>query len=1395
MWWHSGKTWDPRVYLKRIFKVYPSSNWRYGCFSKRIIFNVYWNWSNKITNMLSVFSKNISNLRFKITSPETILSWSYGEICNADTYDNDGKPIIGGLFCPKIFGSRKKNECICSIPKIDNKMICQTCGIYLGADRLQTRSRFGHIVLSTPVMHTLFYKPTPNILAELLNMDVEIIQGIIDCELHVITESNLDEYRSGQIISTETYRNMWMRNDRCSVTSGGQAIMELLSNVQVKKIKTELTKEIKHIKSEELLDRIKNRLEIVEGFISNNISLDWLVIRILPVLPAELRPTIVLDDDTLVNSDLNILYKHIIIANNNHLITTNEIESNNIDKFDSYIEGLKLLQKVVDDLIDNSSNVGNPNKYNTPALKSLAEMLKGKRGRFRYNILGKRVDYSGRSVIVSGPNLSINECSIPRSMAVELFKPFIYSKLMLKSNLNDRGSIKKILEDDIHLTYKILEEVVSYCPVLLNRAPTLHKLSIRAFWVKLTNEKVIRLHPLVCSGFNADFDGDQMAVHVPLSFSARIEATTLLMANNNVMHPAHGDPCILPSQDMILGLYYMSLISPEHKDICLSSYNEVHKILFFKKINLHTKVKFRIIVNGKITEILSTPGRLLISELVPSECNFLYEWNYPEFSKQLIFDIIELVKNKCGLKQMTTFCEKLMRLGFKYATQSGMSLSDSDFTNQSYKRKLLRDIQSKTTKSWSKISNKQKISMPLLIWPKVLDAINNNINLEITGYSSKQTSIQLIVNSGARGTLSQIKQLIGSRGYIVGFDGKLCRLPILNSYNEGLSLIQFFYCTFSSRRGLIDTTLKTASSGYFTRKLVESTREWIISEDDCDTDTGLHVKPIINFEFIKNRLIGRFIAKPILINKKIIIKRNELITEYNICNILMNCNGGLWIRSPLTCQARLGICKRCYGIELGSGNIAQYGDSVGVLAAQSISEPGTQLTLRTFHGLTNGEDKTHREVIENCLISPFSGIVKIKDVTCIVSKSDDIIVVNSNSVLSIVKNGIELWKYKLLRGTHLLVSNNKYVEAEEILCFNCIKSKNLLSLVSGILFFENLVYYLNIKKQTHNITKKIITNIKPDVIRKEMSLIGLDVGRKKRLHYVSVNSRNKFIINPNEKINLFDGILEVSIEDEDEDEDENDMALTEGFERLSKLFDNSIDDDNISIISPIAGLLKHGTDSNGNRSFIIDPKKINEYPVVYSDLDVKLFIKENKMIKQGQIILHGDHDLSNYAEVYGFNDLFNYFISIVQEIYGNQGVNVNSKHIEMVLRQMTNTVSISNPGNSLLKVGCCYNWQDVSRINNYIKILRGKMVIGDRQIVGITNACVNLKSILSAISFQGAIKSVIKAIISNNNYEISMIKDKIMLGKVPLVGTGFINEHRLIESKLLNKSDPVNRKI
>ncbi|PIM96952.1 DNA-directed RNA polymerase subunit beta' [Candidatus Hodgkinia cicadicola] len=1245
---------------------------------------------------------------------------------------------------------------------------CKKCGMYVGVDRWEQRSRFGHINLTTPVVHTLFYKTMPNVLSTLLNVEMTTMRDLVDCKLHVVTRSTSKDCVEGRIISTMEYRKLRTKGKNYEVASGASAISVLLSKDKLRKLKNLLMKRRVDTTSNELLEQVEQKIEVIDGFIANNVSLDRMFIRILPVLPVGLRPMITLDDGKQVSSDLNELYKRIVIVNNN--IMRKRQAGLGVDNFGEYINDLRLLQKTVDDLIDSSSNTEIPSRYNATSLKCLTETLRGKRGRFRYNVLGKRVDYSGRSVIVPGPDLSINECAIPRSMAFELFKPLIYSKLMLKLKIKE---INHIIDSDLSLAYELLNEIVKYCPVLLNRAPTLHKLSMRSFWVKLTNEKVIRLHPLVCSGFNADFDGDQMAVHVPLSFGARIETILLLMTNTNMYHPAHGDPCILPSQDMVLGLYYMSLTSDEYTDVCFRSYNEVNMFLSLGKVNLHTKVKFQLKQNNKYITIYSTPGRLLISELIPYKCNFVYEWYHPELNKQMISDIVEFVNERCGQAQMVVLCERLMRVGFKYATQSGISLTKSELKDTSYKKSLIKHIRSVIIKTWSTLARGRTLPMFSSVWSKVLTKIYADINLTTTKCGLNQTSMQMIINSGARGTLSQVRQLIGSRGNVVGFGNKVCNMPIINAYNNGLSLIQFFCCTYASRRGLIDTVLKTASSGYLTRKLVESTREWVVNEEDCNTEAGLGVKPIIDQNFIKHRLIGRFLAKTICWKGRIIAKRNDLITKDNVSRILVCCDNRLWIRSPLTCQAKSGICKFCYGIELGRCELVQYGESIGVLAAQSIGEPGTQLTLRTFHGHNDIDENVGNKKIKNCLVASFSGVVKVKHLSCVCSNTNDVVVVNSECTLSITQNGDEVWGYKLSRGTRLLVSNGMVVNIGEILCFEYIKTDSLVSLANGLTTFEDLMYYLNLKTQINNKTGWIMTNVTPNVGNNKLMLVCLNVGKNIKLHYGFVGNTNKLVINSNMKVDLFDMFSEPL----SDDSIEIDTTLSEGLERLSMLFDNNVVEDNTSIVCPTNGILRYGTDGNGNRMFIIDPVKLDERPVVCSGSDVELFIENNKMIKQGQVIIPGDKDLTSYAKTLGCNNFFNYFIETVQEIYGSHGVNVNSKHIEMVLRSMTNTVSTFDVSDSGNKIKEGNNTHDIVRTNGGINGLNGEQILVVRKVDSITDVCVGQSSILSAISFQGAIKVAIKAIMLGNRFDVTGIKDKIMLGKVPPFGTGmFINK-------------------
>ncbi|PIM95792.1 hypothetical protein [Candidatus Hodgkinia cicadicola] len=1136
--------------------------------------------------------------------------------------------------------------------------------------------------------------------------------------------------------------------------------------IQLKELKRSLIDSKRNVKSIEILNDVNDKIEIVDWVINNKMSLNLMVINVLPVLPAELRPSVVLDDNTKASSDLNELYKGVIDANNVVIGNIERIKHGMVG-FNEYVMSIERLQQSVDSLIDNSRSLDEPVGYNNGALKSLVEMLKGKSGRFRHNVLGKRVDYSGRSVIVPGPDLSINECAIPRSMAAELFKPFIHSKLMLEHGIRGQGNTRYLLDCDRQMVYKILEEIIKYCPVLLNRAPTLHKLSMRAFWVKLTNEKVIRLHPLVCSGFNADFDGDQMAVHVPLSLKARIEATTLLMAGNNVFHPAHGDPCILPSQDMILGLYYMSLTSSEHSDIHLSSYVEVTKALVHGKISLHTKVKFTTIKNNIRVTIFTTPGRLLISELVPSSCNFIYEWDDPELTKQFIHDVIIMVNEKCGRQQMVVFCERLMKIGFKYVTRSGLSLSRSEFDTSSYKKELLNHVRSVINKSWSDKLDKIKLPTFSKIWHKMLTDVYNNINLETYSNSLNQTAIQMIVNSGARGTVSQVQQLLGSKGYVVDFNEQQSKLPILNSYNEGLSLIQLFCCTYSSRRGLMDTALKTASSGYLTRKLVETTREWVIDEMDCHTKDGLCVNPVIDLDFIKNRLIGRFLLRDILSNRMVIARKNELISVTNVSKILTCCGNQLWIRSPLTCQATSGVCKLCYGIELSSGDIVQRGDSVGVLAAQSIGEPGTQLTLRTFHGLTEADHKKQTQDLEKCLTSPFSGIIKIEYLSCVCSTDLDIIVTTSKCILSIIQNTNKIRSYKLSRGSRLLVHNNDCVNVGEVLCFNCVESNTILVLTNGIITFECLKYGLNLNRSNNN-RNLIGRNIKTKLLANKIPLICLNVGKRIKLCCSSVWDKINFIVKPGLNVNAFGVLFEVV----SGYKPINRITLTEGFERLSKLLDNSIAEDNNSVICNTDSIPRYGTDGNGNGIFIIDPMRLDEWPLIFSGVNVGPFTNNNKMMKRGTVVMSGETDLSNYADAYGYNGLYNYFIEIIQEIYNVQGVNVNSKHIEMVLRQMMNIINISDPGDSTLGIGSDHDWQDFARINKYVSILCGRLAVGRRKIIGVTQGCIDGNSILSAISFQGTIKIIIKAILSGIDYIVTDIKDRMILGKLPLIGTG-----------------------
>ncbi len=1307
-------------------------------------------------------------------SETTVSSWSYGEVFNVTSFNRiTNKPIANGLFCPRIFGPMKPYECLCVRPVLNNLLYCSVCGVDFNINNILARSRFGHIQLAVPVVHVWFYKSILNVISILLNKPSSVVNDIINCNLHIITETSSNEFKVDQFINSNVYEKLWANRNLYKILSGGEAISKLLSKVCLKSLKSSLECKCKNIRSLNTLDKLNSKIDIINGLINNNVVLSDFLIKVLPVLPAILRQVLTSDinnsnidnsdTDVFIFPDINKLYIKIISINNNILFNFNR----HTLSFREYVSSLTDLQQAVNMLIDNSSDNDNPSYYNTVVLRSLSETLKGKKGRFRNTLLGKRVDYSGRSVIAPGPELLLCECAIPRIMALELFKPFIYFKAMLRYKNNEIEFIKLMLMNDPNLESEFLEEVIKYCPVILNRAPSLHKLSMRAFWPKITNEKVIRLHPLTCSGFNADFDGDQMAVHIPLSLEARLEAVTLIMSVENVLHPAHGGPCVLPTQDMIMGLYYMSLISSECKDICFTSYIEVDSALLSGIVKLHTKVKFIIFKNNNWITIMSTPGRLLIMSIVPVECNFVYEWFEHDFDRDYIYNTIDLVLSICGKFKMISFCEDLMKLGFKYASQSGVSLSRFDLVQPKYKFLLTREVRSIIAGFLVKFPQNNVRFQG--IWSKILDNVYNIVNVDVSNISINQTSLQIMFNSGARGSSSQIKQLIGSIGYVIGFNGKFCGMPILSSYFNGLNLIQFFCCTYVSRRRLIDMVLKTPASGYLTRKLIEVSREYIINEEDCNIKIGLCVKIILNLSFIKNRLMGRFLAKSIIYNNKIIIKFNTLITEYNIYDILRYCNGFVHIRSPVTCQSKSGICKFCYGIDLNSSISVKLGSSVGTLAAQAIAEPGTQFTLKTFHGLNYIKHGQYGyEELKGILQAPFSGIIVLTNFSCIYTSFGNAIVVNTNTILSILKDNVVVWKQKLCRGTCLLVLNNVYVSIGEILCFNFLLNKNYLSLVGGIVFFKDLIYNLNFRSIIDDCIKLLRYNInKYCSCKHDKSFLYIKVGFI--VLYYFINENIDLLVSSSTRISIFDILLVLLIRKETVTR----LSSFEGFSKLSKFFECETRNDCL-VISSVKGVLRYGNLSNNSGIYIIDPISVTLKPIVYSIYNGKCLLGDNEKLDCGRALVSGEIGFLNYIEVYGINEFLNYFINMVLEIYEFQGININSKHIETVLKRMISVVSVFNRGDAFYIYNKKYELQDLFLANYYVKSICGKLISFSKDIVGITNLCTVQTSILSSISFHGSVKSIVKAILIDGICTLKGIKDSIILGNLPSVGTGFL---------------------
>ncbi|XXM90089.1 DNA-directed RNA polymerase subunit beta' [Candidatus Hodgkinia cicadicola] len=1301
------------------------------------------------SNQPALTSTEIVSMKMSLASAEQVLSWSYGEIDNPAGFNLvDGKPEIGGLFCSKIFGPIKDNECLCNAPTFGNG-VCSVCGVELTSSWFR-RKRFGHIELAAPVVHTWYYKSSLNVLSLLLGLSAQIVQMIVNCEIHLVIESNEPKLSVGEFVSTKVACDFNRANARCSFAVGAYAILALLKDVNVLSISRNLRAKLAKLKTDSsAAATLRRRLEIIDLFVESSIEPKLIVISVLPVLPPGLRPALILKDNKYASSDLNELYRRVLIKN--------KAASVAVGGLSEQIRVMRDLQYSVDALFDNSKTLPQAVGYNNCALKSLTDLLKGKSGRFRQNLLGKRVDYSGRSVIAPGPDLNLNECGLPKLMAMTLFKPFIQAKAMIALKLDSASEINKVLKLMPDYAHALLLEVIKWHPVLLNRAPTLHRLSFQAFRVRIINSKVVRLHPLVCTGFNADFDGDQMAVHVPLTREARVEAVALMMSTRNVLHPAHGLSSILPTQDMILGLYYMSLVSTEFSNMRFSSYADVSTALEFGLIKLNMRVKFCVEACGVWRTWDSTPGRLLFNELVPVECEQFYDAYCPPLTKSYVHNLVDVVYSKCGARKMTQFCVDIMKLGFKYASASGVSISKSDFPSFGYKRNVLSSV----SKMVSDLSMHYRVSDRWDLWSNAVELIAHGVDLELARRGGCQTSIQIVVNSGARGTHSQIKQLIGLRGFVYGFNNKLCLMPVLSSYMEGLSAIEFFYTTYGSRKGLIDTALKTASSGYLTRKLVEVARDCVVSKFDCGAAEGVRFGLKRDANYIRRNLLGRTLAGPITLRNGAFLAANTTLSRQNADSLIKQSNS-VSLRSPLTCECVDGVCALCYGVDLSTDKLVSLGQAVGIIAAQSIGEPGTQLTLRAFHDTSVVKKKS--QVTRAHILSPCGGILRLRNLVCVFGATGDIIVMGKACLLEVEDAGIVCYRHKLRRGDRLLVQDGSVVSAGSLLCLSCGVYTTRMLLVSGFLslcgFAEGVSSRALVDQYMGLLTRIAWFNY---ILN---ATVRISASSSKFVY--SPLHKEKLIVVPGASVNVGDRLT---------------WTLTQmharvhtppqlSFVKLSNLFESRAHVRSRALIVPFNSRVKLGQASAKSEVYVLEPIAQRRLPLVFTIKGRSLGLVNNKTLSRGKTLISGELDLHNFVKHSSLSHFARYFTAKVQEIYDSQGVNINNKHIELILSQMMKHALIVSRGDSEFERGRRVNWALVAKSNRELALIGARPAKAKRLLFGVSEVCASQRSLLSAMAYQGSVSLLVKASISSAQFKLPSIKERVMLGALAPIGTG-----------------------
>jgi DNA-directed RNA polymerase subunit beta' len=1361
--------------------------------------------NQEIMNLFSpqVPAQVFDQIRISIASPEKIQSWSYGEIKKPETINyRTFKPERDGLFCARIFGPIKDYECLCGkYKRMKYKgIICEKCSVEVTLSRVR-RERMGHIELAAPVAHIWFLKSLPSRIGLLLDMTLKDLERILYFEYYVVLEPGLTPLQDRQLLSEEEYLKAQDEYGQDSFTAmiGAEAIREMLKALDLTKMQTDLRADISETDSDIKKKKLAKRVKLIEAFIESGNKPEWMILTHVPVIPPDLRPLVPLDGGRFATSDLNDLYRR-VINRNNRLKRLIELRAPDI-----IIRNEKrMLQEAVDALFDNGRRGRVITGANKRPLKSLADMLKGKQGRFRQNLLGKRVDYSGRSVIVVGPELKLHQCGLPKKMALELFKPFIYSRLDAKGLSTTVKQAKKLVEKEKPEVWDILDEVIREHPVLLNRAPTLHRLGIQAFEPVLIEGKAIQLHPLVCAAFNADFDGDQMAVHVPLSLEAQLEARVLMMSTNNILHPANGQPIIVPSQDIVLGLYYLTLEregEPGQGKV-FGTISDIEHALSQKAITLHTKIKYRwngLGPDGEATRKIydTTPGRVLLGQVLPKSRIVTFEAANKLMTKREISNMIDTVYRHCGQKDTVIFCDRIMALGFHHAFKAGISFGKDDMVVPAAKWKIV-DKTREEAKDFEQqyndglITQGEKYNKVVDAWSKCTEAIAAEMMREIsttkkdpkTGREAPVNSIYMMAHSGARGSPAQMRQLAGMRGLMAKPDGSIIETPIVSNFKEGLTVMEYFNSTHGARKGLADTALKTANSGYLTRRLVDVAQDCIITSYDCGTDAGIKVRAIIDAGTVVAslgiRILGRTTAEDVKdpATGNVVAKKGTLLGEAEVEKIMAANVQEVRIRSVLTCELSNGVCGACYGRDLARGTPVNMGEAVGVIAAQSIGEPGTQLTMRTFH-IGGAAQINEQSFIE----SNFDGTVrlKLKDklVTPVMKNSEGALIVMSRNVtLAVVDaDGTERATHRLPYGARLRVNEGDVVKRGQRMAEWDPYTRPIITEVDGFAELEDLVEGQSVAEtqdESTGITKRVVTDwrtsqraadLRPAIAIKDKEGKILKLARGGEARYpLAIDA----ILSVDQGVPVYAGDVIARIPTESA----KTRDITGGLPRVAELFEARRPKE-AAVIAEISGTIRFGRDYKNKRRISIEPAEQDVEPVEYLIPKGKhIHLQDGDLIEKGDSIVEGNPAPHDILAIKGVEELAAYLVNEIQEVYRLQGVGINDKHIEVIVRQMLQKVEIDNSGETDLIQGEQLDRTEMDQINAKAVEEGKKPATGTPVLLGITKASLQTRSFISAASFQETTRVLTEAAVNGKSDTLDGLKENVIVGRLIPAGTG-----------------------